>query len=146
LRKSISCLALAVWLAGTLIAHGQTSGRIIVAQAPVTVPPSGVLVTRSPAPVAVPPSGVLVMQPERPTVAGVPVKMVQTAWTGERAAPTIMRRHVVHRRTAGRRVRRTLAREDARTKPTTTESENISTAPGLVTTTAWPIVSGKKKE
>jgi outer membrane immunogenic protein len=142
MRNSVSCLALGVWLvAGTLIAHGQTPGRIIIAQAPVTVPPSGVLVTQSPAPVAVPPSGVLVMQPpaKRRTVARVPAKMVQTVRTAKRAAHTTMRRHVVHRRTAARRVTtRTLAREDVARPVTTTRTTTVreSIPPGFVTTAA----------
>jgi len=64
LRNSVLCLVLGVGLlAGTSIAHGQTPMPTLVAQAPVTVPPSGVLVTQPPAPVAVPPSGVLVTPP-----------------------------------------------------------------------------------
>jgi outer membrane immunogenic protein len=86
-------------LAGTSIAQGQTYGPIFMAEAPVTVPPSGVLVTPPPAPVAVPPSGVLatpsvaapppgilVTQPptERRTIATVPIKRTQTAQNAER--------------------------------------------------------------
>ena len=45
MRKRVSCLAFGVGLvAGTLNAQGQTHGPTFVAQAPVAVPPSGVLV------------------------------------------------------------------------------------------------------
>ena len=110
MKNAVSYLALGVGLlTGTLFAHGQTPSPMLLAQAPVTVPPSGVLVTQPPAPVAVPPSGVLVTQPmiERRTVATVPVKTAQTVRTAERATPVTMRRHVRHRRTARRRGRST---------------------------------------
>jgi hypothetical protein len=124
-RNSVFWLVLGVGpLAGTLIAHAQTPRPTLVAQAPVTVPPSGVLVTQPPAPVAVPPSGVLVTRPtaEGPT------------------APTIMR-HVVHRRPAARRVTtRTLARKDVARRVTTTLTatvrESIEATPAVATTAA----------
>ncbi len=102
LKNTLSCLALGIrLLTGTLFAYGQTPSPRLVAQAPVTVPPSGVLVTQPPAPVAVPPSGVLVTQPmKRRNVATAPVKTAQTVRTAERATPVTMRRHVRHRRTA----------------------------------------------
>jgi hypothetical protein len=103
MKNGVSYLALGVGLlTGTLFAYGQTPSPMLLAQAPVTVPPSGVLVTQPPAPVAVPPSGVLVTQPmiERRTVATVRVKTAQTVRTAERATPVTMRRHVRHRRTA----------------------------------------------
>jgi outer membrane immunogenic protein len=118
---------------------GYNTLRIIVAQAPVTVPPSGVLVTQSPAPVAVPPSGVLVTQPPAKRRTVVPAKMVQTVRTAERAAPTTMRHHVVHRRNAARRVTtRTLARENVARPVTTTRTTTVreSIPPGIVTTAA----------
>jgi outer membrane immunogenic protein len=116
--KRVSCLAFGAGLvAGTLNAQGQTHGPTFVAQAPVTVPPSGVLVTQPPAPVEVPPSGVLVTQP---TVATVPIKRAQTVEVVDRTAPTTMRRHV-HHRTASRHVTtRTLVLEDLAAKHATT--------------------------
>ena len=143
MRNCVSCLALGILLvAGTLNANGQTSVPTVVAQAPVTVPPSGVLVTPPPALSAVPPSGVLV-QPEpteRRTVTTVPIKTVQPLHTAERAAPPTMRRHVVHRQTAARRVApRTLAREDVGQRVVTTRTTTIRrriVAPPLVVTTA----------
>jgi outer membrane immunogenic protein len=114
MRRRVSYLALGVVLvAGTSNAQNQTHGPIFIAQAPVTVPPSGVLVTQPPAPVAVPPSGVLVTQPttERRTVA----TRAQTVEVVEGTAPTTMRRYV-HQRTAKRHVtNRTLMRRHATT-------------------------------
>jgi hypothetical protein len=144
MRKCISCLALGILLvAGTLNANGQTRLPTVVAQAPVTVPPSGVLATPPPALGAVPPSGVLI-QPEpveRRTVTTVPVKTVQPLHTAERVAPATMRRYVVHRRTAARRgAPRTLAREDGAQSVTTTRTttihQRIVATPVVVTTAA----------
>jgi hypothetical protein len=140
-RKCVSCLAFSMWLAaGSFNANGQTRVPTVVAQAPVTVPPSGVLVTPPPAPSAVPPSGVLV-QPEpaeRRTVTTVPVKTVQPLRTAERVAPPTMRRHVVHRQTAARRVApRTLAREDVGQRVTTTRTTTIPAPPS-----PWPVFNG----
>jgi hypothetical protein len=60
MRKRVSYPVLAVGqVAGTSNAERQTRGRIFIAEAPIRVPPSGVLVTQPPAPVAVLPSGVL---------------------------------------------------------------------------------------
>jgi len=60
MRKGFSYPVLGVWqVAGISNAERQTRGRIFIAEAPIGVPPSGVLVTQPPAPVAVPPSGVL---------------------------------------------------------------------------------------
>ena len=137
MRKCISCLALGILLvAGTLNANGQTGVPTVVAQAPVTVPPSGVLATPPPAPSAVPPSGVL-PQPEpveRRTVTTVPVKTVERLHTAERMTPATMRHHVLHRRTAARRgVPRTLAWTDgaerATTMRTTTTRQRIVATP-----------------
>jgi outer membrane immunogenic protein len=97
MRNSVSYLALGVGLTvGSLNAQGQTPAPTFVAQAPVPVPPSGVLEAQPPAPVAVPPSGVLVTQPQtkRRTVATGPINRVQTAEAIEKTAPTTMRRHV----------------------------------------------------
>ena len=130
MRRSVSCLTLGVGLVvGTLNAQGQTHGPIIVAQAPVTVPPSGVLPSHPPAPVAVPPSGVLVTPPtaERHAVATVMVKTGQKERTAARAAPSTMRRHVVHLRSAGHR------RTVTRTAPV---DQSIAAAPSGASTAA----------
>jgi len=130
MRRSVSCLTLGVGLVvGTLNAQGQTHGPTIVAQAPVTVPPSGVLPSHPPAPVAVPPSGILMTPPtaERHAVATVLVKTGQRARTAARAAPGTMRRHVVHLRSAGHR------RTVARTAPV---DQSIAAAPSGASTAA----------
>jgi len=130
MRRSVSCLTLGVGLVvGTLNALGQTHGPTIVAQAPATVPPSGVLPSRPPAPVAVPPSGVLVTPPtaERHAVATVLVKTGQRERTAARAAPGTMRRHVVHLRSAGHR------RTVTRTAPV---DQSIAAAPSGASTAA----------
>jgi outer membrane immunogenic protein len=148
MRKSVSCLALGVGLvAGTLNAQGQTHGPTFVAQPPVTVPPSGVLVTQPPAPVAVPPSGVLVTQSPAPvavppsgvlvtqspaarrTVATAPIKGAQTVEVVGRTAPTTTRRHV-HQLTASRHVTtRTLVRALAAKHATITAAATPAPAP-----------------
>ncbi len=70
MRTRVSYFALGVGLAArTSNAKGQTYGLIFIAEAPATVSPSGVLVTRPPAPVDVPPSGVLT-QPTAPVLGG----------------------------------------------------------------------------
>jgi len=145
MRRSVSCLTLGVGLVvGTLNAQGQTHGPTIVAQAPVTVPPSGilpspppapvalppsgVLPSYQPAPVAVPPSGVLVTPPtaERHAVATVLVKTGQRERTAARAAPGTMRRHVVHLRSA--RHRRTVTRTAPVDQSTAAAPSGASTA------------------
>ena len=64
MKIGVSYLALGIGLlTGTLIAFGQTSHPTLVAQAPTSVPPSGVLITQQPAPVPVTPSGVLETPP-----------------------------------------------------------------------------------
>jgi len=129
MRRSVSCLTLGVGLVvGTLNAQGQTHGPTIVAQAPVTVPPSGILPSPPPAPVAVPPSGVLVTPPtaERHAVATVLVKTGQRERTAARAAPGTMRRHVVHLRSAGHR--RTVTRTAPVDQSTAAAPSGASTA------------------
>ena len=64
-RSPVLCSGVGLVTDRTSSAQGQRHGPIFAAEAPVTVPPSGVLVTQPPAPVAVPPSGVLVTQRER---------------------------------------------------------------------------------
>ena len=159
MRKRVSCLAFGVGLvAGTLNAQGQTHGPTFVGQAPVAVPPSGVLVTQPPAPVAVPPSGVLVTQPPAPvavppsgvlvtqptakrhTVATVPIKKAQTVEVVERTAPTTMRRHAYHR-TASRHVTtRTLVLDDLAAKhATTTAAATPAPAPPVYVPAPAPV-------
>ena len=127
MKSGVSYLTLGIGLlTGPLFAYGQTPGPTLVAQAPVTVPPSGVLVTQPPAPVPVPPSGVLVTPRtvERHAVTTVPVKTAQTVRIAKRATPIMMRRHVVHWRPAARR-------ETARREPITrtpTVASVVSTA------------------
>ena len=119
MRTSISCLTLGIGLvAGTIDVQGQTHGPTFFAQAPVPVPPSGVLLTQPPAPVAVPPSGVLVTQPptERRRVATAPIKRARTAKVVERTAPTTMRGHVHQRSASPHEATRTLVREDLAAK------------------------------
>jgi hypothetical protein len=127
LRKRVVCLVLGVGLlAGTSIAHGRTPKPTLVAQAPITVPPSGVLVTQPPAPVAVPPSGVLVTQPspDAHTVATAPVKITQRVRTAETTAAATIR-HVIHRRAGARGV---ITRATVR--------KSIVAAPAVATTAA----------
>ena len=136
MRRSVSCLALGVGLlVGSLNAQGQTHGPIFVAQAPATVPPSGVLPTRPPAPVAVPPSGVLATQPPASVAAppsGVPATVERRAVTTQklqtirRRTSVTMRRHVVPWRFAAR---------PAAIGGTTTEP-SIAATPSVVSTTA----------
>ena len=60
MKSGVSYLTLGIGLlTGPLFAYGQTPSPTFVAQAPVTLPSSGVLVTQPPAPVPVLPSGVL---------------------------------------------------------------------------------------
>jgi hypothetical protein len=135
LRNSVFCLALGVGLlVGISIAHGQTPKPTLVAQAPTTVPPSGVLVTPPLAPVAVPPSGVLIAQPspEARAFATAPVKIRQRVRTAETTAPASMR-HVVHRWTGARGViTRTTVRESMLAAPAvaiTAAAEPINIVP-----------------
>jgi hypothetical protein len=125
MKNGVCYLALGIVLL-TGIAYGQTPSPTLVAQAPVTAPPSGVLVTPSPAPVAVPPSGVLVTPPTAVSraAATVLVKTGQKERIAARAAPGTMRRHV---RSAGDR--RTVTR-------TTPLDQSIAAAPSGVSTAA----------
>lgn len=113
-RNTVLCLVLGVGLlAGTSIAHAQSPMPNRVAQAPVTVPPSGALVTEPPAPVVVPPSGVLVppANSEGHALGAARVKKTQRLRTVQTAAPTAVR---VHHRIATRGVTtRTLARHES---------------------------------
>jgi hypothetical protein len=130
MRRSVSCLTLGVGLVvGTLNAQGQTHGPTIVAQAPVTVPPSGVLPSHPPAPVAMPPSGVLATPPtaERRAVATELVKTGQKERTPAKSAPSTMRRHVAHLRSAEHR------RTVTRTAPV---DQSIAAAPSGASTAA----------
>ena len=127
MRNSVLCLVLGVGLlAGTSIAHAQSPMPTLVAQAPVPIPPSGVLVTQP--------------NPEGHTVAIAPVKPTQQVRTAETAAPATLR-HVAHRRTAAyRATTRTLARQDVARRVTTTRTttvrESIVSASAVATTAA----------
>jgi hypothetical protein len=88
MRNSASFVALGVAvMAGTSVAHAQTvetivmpaPGPTVIAQAPVAVPPSGVLLPA-------------------PSVAATPMETV-TVRTVQTTTPTIVRRHVVRTRT-----------------------------------------------
>ena len=135
MRRSVSCLTLGVGLVvGTLNAQGQTHGPTNVAQAPVTVPPSGVLPSNPPAPVAVPPSGVLATQPLVSVAAppsGVPATVERRAVTTQKLqtirwrTSVTMRRHVPWR----------FAARPAAIGGTTTEP-SIAATPSVVSTTA----------
>lgn len=114
MKNGVPYLALGIGLqTGTLIAYGQTLSPTLGAQAPVTVPPSGVLITQPPAPVGVPPSGVLVPPPT--------AKTGQKIQTAKRATLVTMRRHGVH----------SAARRETITR-TTTAGQNIAAAPSVV--------------
>ena len=139
MKSGVSYLTLGIGLlTGPLFAIGQTPSPTFVAQAPVTVPPSGVLVTQPPAPVPVPPSGVLVTPRtiERHAVTTVPVKTAQTVRIAKRATPITMRRHV---RPAARRetARRETARRETITRtPTVDQSIAAAATPSVVSTAA----------
>ncbi len=122
-------------LTGTLSAYGQTPSPTLVAQAPITAPSSGVLVTQPVAPVGVPPSGVLKTPPtvEPRPVNPLPFKKAQEVQTAKqevqtvkRPRPVTTRLHVVHSRSAARRETIT---------PTTTVDQNAVT-PSAVSTAA----------
>jgi outer membrane immunogenic protein len=150
MRNTVSCLVISVGLVtGASNAQGQRSGTIFTAEAPVTVPPSGVLVTQPPAPVAVPPSGVLVTQPpvpsvlktqpptDRHAVATMPIK-TQTAKVLERNAPMATRRQ----RTVGRHViTRTLVKQDLDDVTTTAAggASTVATQTAMAPPTSPPI-------
>jgi hypothetical protein len=115
-------------LAGTFIAYGQTPSRTLVAQAPITAPPSGVLGTQPAAPVGMPPSGVLKTLPPvgPPVVTARPVEKAQKVQTAKGAIPVRTRRHMAHWRSATAR-RETITR-------TTTADQEIAVAPSIVST------------
>jgi hypothetical protein len=109
MRNSISFVALGVALAaGTSVAHAQAvetivtpaSGPAVIAQAPVVVPPSGVLLAQ-------------------PAVVTAPVETVETVRTERTTTPAIVRRRVVRTRTGNRLT----------TTRTTTVRRVVATAP-----------------
>jgi hypothetical protein len=109
MRNSISLVALGVALAaGTSAAHAQAVETIIA-------PAPGPAVIAQ-APVVVPPSGVLLAQPG-PAVAAAPVETVETVRSVETAAPRTVRRHVVHGAPVTRVTTRTTVRERLATAP-----------------------------
>jgi hypothetical protein len=88
MRNSVPSVALGVALAaGTSVAHAQAVETIIA-------PAPGPAVIAQ-APVAVPPSGVLLAQPG-PTVAAAPVETVETVRSVETTTPRTARRRAVH--------------------------------------------------
>ena len=109
MRNSVSFIALGVALvAGTSAAHAQAVETII---APATGP-----TVIAQAPVVVPPSGVLLAQPG-PTVAAAPVETVETVRSVETTVPRRARHHVVHSAPATRVTTRTIVRERVATAP-----------------------------
>jgi hypothetical protein len=119
MRESISFTTLGVALvAGTSVAHAQTvetivmpaPGPAIIAQGPVAVPPSGVL-----------------LAPLAPTVASAPVETVETVRTVRTTTPRTVTRHVTRTRTADR----------VTTTRTTTVRQGVVAAPAVAATAAY---------
>ena len=124
MRNIISTIALGVALAaGTSAAQAQTMVETVVTPAP------GPLVIAQ-APVTVPPSGVLLAQPA-PTVATAPVETLETVRTVRTTtAPRTVGRHVT-------RPRMRTARRVTTTRTTTTVRRGIITTPDVVATAAY---------
>jgi hypothetical protein len=119
MRESISFTTLGVALvAGTSVAHAQTvetivmpaPGPAIIAQGPVAVPPSGVL-----------------LAPLAPTVASAPVEAVETVRTVRTTTPRTVTRHVTRTRTADR----------VTTTRTTTVRQGVVATPAVAATAAY---------
>jgi hypothetical protein len=122
MRNSISVMALGVALvAGTSVARAQTvetvvmpaSGPTVIAQAPVAVPPSGVLLAQT-----------------APAVAAAPVETVETVRTVRTTTPRTVTRHVTRTRA------RTADRVTTTTR-TTTVRQGVVAAPGIAATPAY---------
>jgi hypothetical protein len=117
MRNSISVMALGVALvAGTSVAHAQAVETIV------TPAPGAAVIAQGP--VAVPPSGVLVAQPA-PIVAAAPVETVETVRTMRSTAPRTVTRHVT--RTADR----------VTTTRTATVRQGVFAEPGVAATAAY---------
>jgi hypothetical protein len=127
MRNSISIIALGVALvAGASVAHAQTVETIVT-------PALGPAVIAQ-APVAVPPSGVLLAQPA-PVVAAAPVETVETVRTVRTTTPrTVTRHHVTRTRTADRVI----------TTRTTTVRQGVVAAPGVAATAYDELVQGPR--
>jgi len=119
MRESISFTTLGVVLvAGTSVAHAQTvetivmpaPGPAIIAQGPVAVPPSGVL-----------------LAPPAPIVASAPVETVETVRTVRTTTPRTVTRHVTRTRTAYR----------VTTTRTTTVRQGVVATPAVAATAAY---------
>jgi hypothetical protein len=126
MRNSISVMAVGVALvAGTSVAHAQAVETIV------TPAPGPAVIAQGP--VAVPPSGVLVAQPA-PIVAAAPVETVETVRTVRSTAPRTVTRHVTRTRTADR----------VTTTRTTTVRQGVVAEPGVAATAASdePLVAG----
>jgi hypothetical protein len=119
MRNSISVIALAAALvAGTSAAHAQTVETIVMPA------PGPVVIAQGP--VAVPPSGVLLPQPS-PVVAAAPMETVETVRTVRTTTPRTVTRHVTRTRTADR----------VTTTRTTTVRQGVVAAPYVAATTAY---------
>jgi hypothetical protein len=117
MRSSISFVTLGVALAaGTSAARAQTvetivtpaPGPAVIAQAPVVVPPSGVLLAQ-------------------PAVVTTPVQTVETVQTERTTTPTTISRHVTRTRTADR----------VTTTRTTTVQRAVATVPAVAATAGY---------
>jgi hypothetical protein len=129
-KKGVSYFVLGIAVVtGAAFACGQTLRPILIAQAPNSVPSSGVLTTQPPAPVALPWSGVLETEPtiERRAITTPPSKTTQKVQTAKRETPVTMRHHGAHRESAGRR--ETIAR-------TTTVDQSVAATSTVVGTAA----------
>ena len=119
MRNSISVMALGVALvAGTSVAHAQAVETIV------TPAPGAAVIAQGP--VAVPPSGVLLAQPA-PVVAAAPVETVETVRTVRSTAPRTVTRHVTRTRTADR----------VTTTRTTIVRQGVVAEPGVAATAAY---------
>jgi hypothetical protein len=117
MSNNISFVTLGVALAaGTSIAHAQTvetivtpaAGPAVIAQAPVVVPPSGVLLAP-------------------PVMATTPMETVETVQTERTTTPTTVRRHVARTRTG----------DHLTTTRTTTVQRVIAPAPAVAATVPY---------
>jgi hypothetical protein len=119
MRNSISLTTLGVALmAGASVGHAQTVETIV------TPAPGPAIIAQGP--VAVPPSGVLLAQPA-PVVAAAPAATVETVRTVRTTAPRTVTRHVTRTRTADR----------VTTTRTTTVRQGFVAEPGVAATAAY---------
>ncbi len=119
MRNSTSVIALAAALiAGTSAAYAQSVESIVMPA------PGPVIIAQGP--VAVPPSGVLLPQPS-PVVAATPVETVETVRTVRTTAPRTVIRHATRTRTADR----------VTTTRTTTVRQGVIATPEVPATAAY---------